>query len=43
MCWYHMGRQGGEIMGEYTEYGYLLDGVEYATADEAYETLDDSE
>ena len=34
----HRGRQqkGGERM--YTEYGYIRDGVEYATVDEAYES-----
>lgn len=32
----HRGRQkGGERM--YTEYGYEMNGIEYATIDEAYE------
>ena len=30
------GRKGGERM--YTEYGYIRDGVEYATVDEAYDS-----
>lgn len=28
-------------MGEYTEYGYEANGVEYATVDEAYEAQKD--
>ena len=31
--------QGGEYM--YTDYGYVVDGVEYATIDEAMEALAD--
>lgn len=31
------GQEGGMQMGEYTDYGYELDGIEYATVDEAYE------
>lgn len=30
------GQGGGKVNG-YTEYGYELDGIEYATVDEAYE------
>ncbi len=32
------GRKGGNPLGEYTEYGYELDGIEYATINEAYES-----
>lgn len=32
-------RKGVEVL--YTEYGYIVDGVEYATLDEAYEADSD--
>jgi hypothetical protein len=27
----------------YTDYGYLIDGIEYATVDEAYEAAEEAE
>ena len=30
-------RGGGEVRTVYTDYGYEMDGIEYATIDEAYE------
>ncbi len=30
-------------MGEYTDFGYLLNGIEYATIDEAHEAQDTDE
>ena len=37
-CWNHRERQGGETV--YTDYGFEMDGIEYATIDEAYEDDD---
>ena len=31
------------VKAMYTDYGYLIDGIEYATVDEAYEAAEDDE
>lgn len=38
-CWHT--ESGGREVAMYTESGYIVDGVEYATIDEAYESSED--